>query len=299
MMVEKYEQSGRVGATGLPVMALIGGVSAILLGVVYVYGIAWIPILYASILLTGGFGFVLGVIVGWAGKVGKVRNSLVVGLMGFFTGALGLYVAWAFDGIARFGAADFPGILLSPNGLMSYMTVFYNEGFWSMGRNGGAVSGMPLAGIWIVEALIIAGVPGLVATSFTSDLPFCEACHRWTDKVEGLCQLHPPEDDDTAMEKLCEGDVSVIERFSKSPADAAAYIRLDTAQCPDCDQCNCLTVNLAQITLDKDGDASTNVTAIAQNLMLSSSAMEELRESVDGLPAAVLPDPVEETEEEV
>lgn len=296
MMVEKYQHSGRIGAIGIPVMALVGGVSAILLGILYTYGISWIPIIYASILLTGGFGFVLGLIVGWAGKVGKVRNSVIVGIFGLFAGLLGLYVAWAFDAIARFGADQAP-ILLSPAGLKFYMTEFYNEGFWTMGRNGGAVSGMPLAAIWVIEALIIVGVPFLVAMGFTGDLPFCEKCQRWTEKVEGFCQLLPPSDNDGAVEQLCEGDISSISSFSRSPDNAAAFIRLDTAQCPDCDECNCLTVNLAQVTVDNEGDTNTSVNAIAENLLLSAAAMEELKESVKGLAVAEIPDTDEEAEE--
>ena len=99
MMVETYQHSGRVGAVGIPLMVVIGGISSIVLGVVYTYILAWIPIIYVSFLATGGFGVVLGLAAGWSGRLGKVRNPMLIGAFGGMAGVLGLYV-WL--GIRRY-----------------------------------------------------------------------------------------------------------------------------------------------------------------------------------------------------
>ncbi|MEO2016688.1 MAG: hypothetical protein ABGZ53_20215 [Fuerstiella sp.] len=295
MMVETYQHSGRVGSVGIPLMVVIGGISAIVLAILYTYILAWIPFIYVSFLATGGFGAVLGLIAGWSARAGKVRNPLLVSAFGGVAGMLGLYVAWAFDGIARFGAEDFPGILLSPEDLMNYITFFYNEGFWSIGRGGGAmVSGIPLALIWIVEAAMIVGASWMLAGGFTASHPYCESCNRWTDRVEGFCMLHPPEENENAIQQLCDGDTSILSQFSKSPPNAVAFLRLDTARCPDCDECNCINVVLAQITVDKDGTSSTNTETLVENMMVSASDMEQINDTVEGLPMAELPESEDE-----
>jgi hypothetical protein len=40
MMVETYQHSGRVGSVGIPLMVVIGGISAIVLAILYTYILA-------------------------------------------------------------------------------------------------------------------------------------------------------------------------------------------------------------------------------------------------------------------
>ena len=160
------------------------------------------------------------------------------------------------------------------------------------------VSGVPLAVIWLIEAVMIVGIAWLLAGGFTANHPFCENCSRWTKQVEGFCTLHPPEDNETAIQQLCDGDTSVLGQFLKSPPDAKAFLRLDTAQCPDCDDCNCVTVVLAQITVDKDGDTNTNTESLVENMIVSADDMEQIQDTVDGLSTAELPEPADDAEDD-
>lgn len=292
MIAETYRHSGRVGALGAPIIFLVGGISAILLAAVYSYGLAWIPLIYVSFLLTGGFGAILGLIVGICAKIGKIRNPFIVGIFGLMIGALGLYMSWAFDGMARFGTEEIAGPILNPLALKEYMSIFYAEGFWGMGRGGGTVSGIFLGIIWLVEAVIILGLAWLISHGSVASLPFCENCNRWTSTVEGLCQLTPPEDEGTSIEQLLSGDVSALQSFTRSPENAGAYLRLDTAECPDCDDCNCATVNLVEVTVDKDGDNNLSTSALIENMLLSKEDFESMKNIVTDLPMGELPEPV-------
>jgi len=299
MTVETYRHSGGVGALGVPLMCVVGGVGAIVLGIVYSYGLAWIPIIYVSFILTAGFGALLGLMVGAAGKAGKVRNPFIVGVFGLLFAAFGLYIAWAFDGMARFGAPDIPGPIFSPTILSEYISVFYNEGFWGMGRGNNTVSGIFLGVIWAVEALVVLGLGWLLAHGYTSSLPFCESCSRWTDKVEGLCQVLPREGDTMALEQLCDGQVSALREFAQSPPDAGAYFRIDTAMCPDCNDCNCMTVNLVEITVDKDGDNKLESKTLVENMVLSHDDMEQVNQIIEDMPVAEMPETTEAETDEI
>ena len=53
MAVETYRHSGGVGALGIPLMCLAGGITAAALGVAYAYGLAWIPLIYVSFFADG------------------------------------------------------------------------------------------------------------------------------------------------------------------------------------------------------------------------------------------------------
>lgn len=299
-MIETYQHSGRIGVLGIPLMLIAGIGSAIVLGVVYAYVLAWIPIVYVSFLATGGFGALTGLIVGWSSRAAHVRNTMITGIMGLFAAALGMYVAWAFDGTARFGGDEVP-VLLNPVLLKEYIAVFYENGFWGFGRGNAnaTVSGIPLGLIWLAEAGIVIGLSFLISTGFASDHPYCEACQRWTDRTEGFCKLTPPTDDDTVVEQLVAGDLNVLNRFQRSPENAAAFLRIDTAQCPDCSQCNWVTISLAQITVDKDGKENTSVDALVSNMLVTDSEMERLRQTVDQLEVATLPAPDDQEDDEV
>lgn len=56
MMVETYRHSGRIGPLGIPLMVIGGVISAVVLGAIYAYGLAWIPLIYAALALTAGLG---------------------------------------------------------------------------------------------------------------------------------------------------------------------------------------------------------------------------------------------------
>jgi len=82
---------------------VIGGViTAVVLGAIYAYGLAWIPLIYAALALTAGLGAGIGFVVGICGKVGKVRNPSIIGLFGLLAGLVGLATAWCLDGAAKF-----------------------------------------------------------------------------------------------------------------------------------------------------------------------------------------------------
>lgn len=285
MMAETYQHSGRVGAMGIPMMVIGGCVTAVVLGVVYAYGLAWIPLIYASFFLTAALGAGIGLVVGFCGKVGKVRSPNLIGIFGILSGLLGLATAWSFDALAKF-PDTFKDPLLQYEQIQAWMEFCYTEGTWGIGRQGTAVTGPFLAAVWVIEAIAVLGLAYVTSKVVTGSTPFCEHCMSWTESEDDFARLFPPEDNNIALESLCAGDVNVINQFKKAPHSAGAYIRLDLARCPDCDQCSCLSVALAEVSVDKNGDNQINTSMLAQHLIIPGSDFDKLKEDVRQLEMA-------------
>lgn len=298
MMVETYRHSGRIGAIGIPLMLVGSCVSAIVFGTIYAYGLAWIPIIYASLLLTAGLGAGIGLVVGLSGKAGKVRNQLIIQLFGLVGGMIGLAAAWSFDAAAKF-PEQFSGPMLDYQLLRAWGEFCYENGTWGLKGNV-TVKGMFLAAIWIAETLVVLGLSFVVAGMITDSTPFCEQCMTWTKPQDDFVRLHPPEGDNLAIEKLCEGDFSSISDFTKASPTAGAYLRLDVAECGDCSQCNCVSVALAEVTVDKDGNNQINTTMLAKHMLLSEEAMQNLKEKIGQLQVEIAAEdePTDETSDE-
>jgi len=280
-MFEQYRSSGRIGPLGIPAMLLVGGVGAVVLGVIYAYVIAWIPFIYISCIASIGLGAILGLGVDMAARFGRVRNPAAAHFIGFIAGLVGLYVAWAWDGTARFsGEADMP-VFWNPIALWGYVNLFYHEGFWTLvGDN--AVSGIFLGIVWAIEAVVIVGASTFLAGSNASE-PFCESCGVWTDETEDFKRLLPPEDKD-ALEQLGEGNLDVLSAFTSCSPGKPQTIRLDLHACPECADTRFLTVNLARISMDDEGEVSDETTPIVERLILDAEKMQWLQRTLDGLP---------------
>ena len=285
MTVETYRHSGGIGALGIPLMCLGGGLTTVTLGVAYAYALAWIPFVYVSFLLTAGFGALVGLVVGICAKLGKVRNPLVAGIIGVFCAILGLYVAWAFDALARFGSDEIPGPMFAPDLLVEYIKYFYEEGFWGIGRANATVSGMFLAAIWAAEAIVLIGLAWLFSSGFISTHPFCENCQTWTNQSEGIAKINPPHGDVSVIEQLCDGQIDAISKFKLCDPEAADYIRIDTAICPTCTESNFVSVYVVETTQDKDGNNKVESKPLKQNMIVSSEETQRLSSILEELSA--------------
>ena len=285
MAVETYRHSGGVGALGIPLMCLVGGITAAALGVAYAYGLAWIPLIYVSFLLTGGFGAIIGLAVGVCAKAGKVRNPMVAGIIGVLCAILGLYVAWAFDAIARFGSEDIPGPMFAPGLLVEYIKYFYEEGFWGIGRANVMVSGIFLGVVWAAEAIVLMGLAWILSSGAISTHPFCENCQCWTKQTEGIAKINPAHGDTSGIEQLCDGQIEALSGFTHCSPEAADYIRIDTAVCPTCTESNFVSVHVVETTKDKDGNNKVESKPLKQNMIVSHHDTERLSSILEELPA--------------
>jgi hypothetical protein len=103
--------------------------------------------------------------------------------------------------------------------------------------------------------------------------------------------VQPPETDMLALELLCDGQISALRSFQKSPLEAGAFIRIDTAQCPDCQQSNFVSVSLIEVTQDKNGDQKIASRPLVENMVVNDANFKLLHEIAPELPVADQPMP--------
>jgi hypothetical protein len=267
--METYRHSGAISPIGIFLASAAGIATAIVLGVIYSFGIVHIPIVQINFLLTLGFGCVMGVAVGWGAKTGKIRNPFVATAYGFVVGLIGLYVAWGTDYLARVLIPGGDHDLLkafSPTELMDYIQWFYQNGMWAM-KGDKNISGIPLAIVWALEAAIILGGSTYLARQFILHVPFCEDCGRWTVNKAGTRFLSLIGAGDP-LKQLLSGDLTALENFNLAQSESV-YLQLDLATCPGCTESNYLTVQQAKQTLDKEGKLKTELTPLVRNMLVA------------------------------
>ena len=283
--MDTYQHSGRSGMAGVPVVALVGTLAAGVLGVAYAYVLNYLPIVQISVLATIGFGCAMGGFVGWAAKQGKIRNTAITGSLGLLIGSLALYVAWAFDPLARLGPEN-GFIAFAPSVIAEYIRWGLEEGFWSIGNGGDLVTGNMLAGIWIAEAAIILAGSSLIAVGFMSDHPFCEECNEWTKTEKGIRYLEIRDAKPSTLGGIKSGDLQALDELTPSDASEHPYLRIDLNACPNCDASNYVTLQVVDMGTDGNGNPAEQESAMLTNLKVSEEETLQLR-MIGSMPSAV------------
>jgi len=273
--MDLYRHSGAISAPGLLLGLAAGLFTAGVLGVVYSFLIVYIPFIYINPLLTCGYVVALGWVVAWGTKTGKLRNSIVVGLLAFIAGVVGLYVAWGADLLARFNT-DVGLAAFHPAVLSDYMAFFYRQGFWSL-FGARALSGMLLGAVWVIEAAIIVGGATALAVVFFGRTPFCETCRRWCTAVEGVAKLQVRPSQETVLERVLAGKLDALDELYRAEAKAETYLRLDVSRCETCSASNFLSIRNVVHGVDRDGNSQMSVETLLANLVLHESDLAAVR----------------------
>lgn len=287
-MSQYYQHSGTVPIGGAIRTTIEGIAAATFLAIIYSYAINYIPIVHANILLTLGFGAVIGVIVSYESRSTKIRNTLIPAAIGLVCGMAGLYVAWAVDFKARSGI---PGLGLfaglDPTVLVPYIQWFYENGAWGIGKGGGVVSGIPLAIVWLAEAGVIVGLAAAIPWGAYKTNVFCESCDKWAQSTPDVLRLT-----DTATEevlgRLRDGDFAVIHQTVRAQPGADSFLRVKLDCCDSCGETNCLGLDQVKIQVDKDGKPSEKANTLVNRMLISQKDVESMRRLAEQpLPTAV------------
>jgi hypothetical protein len=273
-----YEHSGRGGTWGVPLAAICGMVAAGVLALAYVYVLNWIPFIYVSFLATAGFGFGVGAAVACGAKIGKLRNMTLAMALGGLVGLIAVYFAWAFDPKARF-PQEVVGPFWSLDAIFAYMKFGYEEGFWSIGRGGGAaVTGPFLAAVWIAEAGLIIGISAWAVKLMLGEQPFCEETNQWTKTEKGVARLSLENDEQIQdkLQQLLAGNIPALNEFFRTGANSN-HLQLDVATCADCPTCKFLTVRMIQYAVNKKGEVEKQESKLLVNMYVTPTELELIR----------------------
>jgi hypothetical protein len=271
-----YEHSGRGGTWGVPLAAVIGVIAALVLAVAYVYILNWIPLIYVSFLATGAFGFAVGAAVGWGAKIGKLRNMTIAVALGVLVGAIAMYFAWAIDPFARFPQLGRP--LWDLESIWKYMKLGYEEGFWSIGRNGDAVTGPFLAVVWVLESILVIGLSVVGVNALLGEQPFCEETNQWTRTQKAVSRLSLENDAQVEgkFRRLMDGDLRAVSEFFSTDVNAH-HLQLDVATCDECPTCKFLTVRMIEYETTNKGEIKKKETKLLTNLQITEEELAIVR----------------------
>lgn len=261
-----YEHSGTVGVAGIIYMVLLGAVGAVVLGAIYGYAIYYIPLIYLNFIITIGFGWGVGFLVGKGGKAGKVRNSKALLLLGLVLGLFAEYTGWV---SWIYAYTDQQTLVLSPLVILDFAGAISQGGIWSI--FGWTPTGVALYLFWLTEAAIIVGASALVAWAELSSTPFCEKCDKWIEEEEILSPLDPVGDQNELKSQLELGDYTLLKTLKiKGPeSDGNNYTKVTLLHCPECRQ-NCfLTVKSVMVTFDSDNEENTTEIDVVENLIIT------------------------------
>jgi len=279
-----YQHSGKYSISGALYALVVGSVIACSLAFVYAYIIVYSPLVYINLLVTLGFGALLGYACAKLLKQKKVRSDRVAVGIAFLVTTVAYYYSWVVWMWALFRRADgeipgfpeFVGMLLQPWVVWDLMTRINAEGVWTIGRGSkDPVSGIALTIVWVIEAAIIYGLALFAAYGAMDEEPFCETCEEWAAKKERVVEAAAA-DPAEFKQRMEAKDFKYLESQGAPTEDTAEFQRIDVFSCPRCGGFHTLDSTQVKIKIES-GKRKEETTQTMHHLLLSSSEAEALR----------------------
>jgi hypothetical protein len=265
-----YRHSGKFSPHGLALALIVPIAAGFPLGYVYACLIKWIPFIYLNVFITAGYGGVVGFLAGWMLRFGKVRNNTLAALCGLLAGISGLYLGW--NGHIHAYFEDDPAFCL-PTEILKAMKHLYEHGSWSV--KGETATGVILAIVWGVEALMIIGLSTLMSYVMISGTPFCERTGCWLDKEKKISTLEPFTQP-AQLEAFKAGDFSSLFQARAKRAGASVFGRLTIKHSPKCEEFCTVTVANVTVNMDKKGKTTETTRELARDVIVSKSMFDQL-----------------------
>ncbi len=277
-----YRHSGKFAPSALIVLPLAAVLLGWPLGFAYGYLIKWIPFVYLNIFIVLGYGAVLGAASDLLLAKCHVRNVVVAFVLAALVGVLAIYFQWNGHVNALFEQAP---LVCRPRGIWIAMQFLYEHGSWSIGRHStGNVTGVMLAGVWVVEAVGIVAPILYFGTDSARTIPYCEKSRSWLDdssKFDTLAAFT----DAAQQAALAAGDLAPVIQARPREAGATQFARLILKHSPKCEEFFTLKVENVTLTTDKKGEVEEKTHELTKDLILPS----EMRELIERF-ASLTPD---------
>lgn len=269
-----YRHSGKAPILGLILLGAAGFISIPILGLLYGYLDFYIPIVYLTILLVFGYVFAIGFVLSKAATFGKVRNTFIIGLVGFFFGLFAEYVGW----VAWIAAlAKDPSYLIEfffPLDILTIIVEVGKEGVWSF--KGATPTGTFLYLIWLAEALFVVGGITYYAIKLSSDIPFCEDSDAWANKKSAMAVFAPLANPVEFKNSISQGVFSVFNEL-KPIQTGNAFTLFELYECDVCKNFFVLNIKDVQINRDQKGRQVRNEKPIVKNLIATPSTLSLIK----------------------
>jgi len=267
-----YTHSGAFSPLSIVYFLAYGIIGSSILGGLYALAIYYIPFVYLNVLITFIFGLLNGMVIVFASKAGKTRNTALTTFFAMAFGVFAWYVSWAIWINQTSLSSSF---ILTPQELGNYMSILAKLGPWSV--FGWQAKGVPLYLIWFIEFAIIAGGSAFMAWSSIRDLPFCEGCNEWMDSPETIGPLQPIADQKEMAFQLERGDSSALSNLQKVDDEAKEYSNLILTSCDKCNQNHLLSLEKVTVTEDENNKKSKDEKNILSLLKIETEQYQLLK----------------------
>ncbi len=289
---ETYKHSGKVPAKGMLLVAFALIPFAIVMGVLYSFGIVYLPFMKIRVVVTLFFGGALGGLSAIVCHKAKFRSRLAVFLVILLVSATSYYASWAVHHTAfglRKGALNVPNAAVdalegfAPKNIYRWAKIIHDNGIWSVGK-GKKLKGIGVCILWALEALIIFGTAISSRGKFGS-APFCEDCDEWTNETVDLANL-PVAPDDPAWDKFSTGDLDAVKKL-QLVVDSMQYVELQVATCPTCENSDFVSAVGVVLKHGKDGEFDKKTKPIVRHLRISRTQHDEIQAFASAMAEAV------------
>ncbi|MCL2194242.1 MAG: hypothetical protein FWB78_12715 [Treponema sp.] len=226
-----YKPSGKFSPTFFLYVLLIVFAAIPLISVAYIYLSYYTPIVYLKIFATIGCGIAIGFLMGFATRLGKVRNPILVLISTIAVMCIAKYVQWTvyipliFSDSYRVMSITFSErfltsfyLLTEPGTVFELAGVINTIGAWSIGRGGQAVIGVSLLAVWIMEFITMTWA-ACIASSEKPMFPFCEKSNTWYNKTPNRVEANIPENFDNMKTDIENGRYDELIQLAKLAKD--------------------------------------------------------------------------------
>lgn len=294
-----YQPSNKMPPAGILALLAGGMIAALALALVYIYAVWYIPFVYINFILCLGFGLGLGAVLAILVRAGKLRSPGAVGTLALLVGLVAVYLEWGVfltllfnsestgsgadaDTSTSFSFSLFADILAHPAAMWVAMQKINETGTWSL--KGSTPSGVFLAIIWVIEAVIILGGTYLMAKAQATE-PFSETSNEWATEETLPHPLTFAQDVATTRTALESGQFHHLTPHTTAESEAP-FARLKLHSAPNDPNCRYLTLENVTTTLDKKGKPSQSTATVVQHLAISPANFQELQRRFSTLPTS-------------
>lgn len=273
----------------LPLGLLFGGATAILGGILYQLLVTWIPFIYVNIILTLGFGALIGVLTGMGLKRGQLRNNVIAALLCTVigAGAVGFTHIAGYEKTLRSVASETgtpTSELREKLSFQQYIELKAKLG-WKIGKvtsSGSSMNGGFVYFVWGVEALIIIGLSIGLGIGMVSD-PYCETCKEWTTEHK------LPERQGSSGSVKADADSGKLDPIVQRKDEGSDLLAYTVHACPKCKDSAYLTVDKVTLKQKKKGEIERSTEAIVSRAALTAEQRGQLLDGPAETPPPATP----------
>jgi hypothetical protein len=263
-MNTEYKLSGKsgniylIGLTAGPILILL---ASILYGLIELYS----PFEKLNIIALFGYAFSIVKVHDLIIRISKCRNQRDYYIIGTYLGIAAIYLNWVsflYFGFKEINETiEFTRLLFHPSDVAKTVNLFAQS----------EDSRGPF--IYLMESLIILGV-GIYAGKFNArEKVFCESCNNWTEDINLNLNLEIHEGQNQAY--TLESNLPELLEFKLADYDKIEIIRIESDDCPKCDDSSTLRIYRVLKSYNKKGELKEDKKVFSPIFCISSALLEK------------------------